>query len=689
MGTVNLGADGKKPGKDAAVTGSVPSSEEAKTDLVDVNKGRGQDDPSLNGEDSLVGSEIYVDSEVGGETTTNSVRDVLEELVPEETKAVVRARSALWFVWGILTIVASVSLYYAHKDSQTEAFEAVVEESALHIGSAWLSNLHAQLQGLQALAVSLTSFVAATSVSGENDTWPTVILPDFGPRASSLLNMGATSVGWAPVIQDDIVRDQWEAFAVENAVDWVDGEGHYFLGKEETTGGAEMTEASAGNNLGDIASFIYSYQDRSLPDQGPTPYLTMWQNSPVSPSLVNLNLRSHPTYGPAMDVCLVSDLAVLSDSTMDQSFDITTVTSDDGIPTYALFYPVFDSLNVDDRSMVGSLVLESAWNLGVGADSTLEMTLVLENSCGTTLTYQVSPDGKMIWMGDQDLHDTSMDDYEHVFDLSSMNMNSAFPPGSAPLAMQDDYADVCSYILRVYPLSTMEDSLAPAEPTATIVAVVVGVAVLLGLVIWNFQRSVETRHHAVTHLAQKSKAIVGNLFPANVHDRLFESRSDDMNLDDDLDMDLPLTTHRHPSNVTSDDSSKMTDDLDLKPFNPLDDVDTHASLTQNSQGSSMALDNGSSDERSLTRIDMSGEFSTKSPRTLRGFQRLSGGSTRRLGLGPLSSGNNNINDADSNDGSIGGFSTLSRTSSVVKPPEDKPIADLFPDATVLFADLAG
>jgi class 3 adenylate cyclase len=285
------------------------------------------------------------------------------------------------------------------------------------------------------------------------------------------------------------------------------------------------------------------------------------------------------------------------------------------------------------------------------------LIVVVENTCEQQYTLQLNGP-QVANLGSGDRHNTKFNSLVHSFDLE-LDLE-----GSTPYQIEFDDASDCQYTMHIYPSSTFEDQYLTKSPTlyaAIVVAVFCATIILFAV----YDLIVERRQRLVLKSATEARAIVSSLFPAVVRDRLFESNRADKkqkkkdkkkSMKGDKNKDEPTL----PTDLAGSEGELMIEEV---PDSPMSNIDfEHA---PNLQGS-------------LNAAAMKQIMNNMGAPPLGGETKLVRNKTVAHPKHRLKSF---LADGDSKSQSEafnGEFATLS-----------KPIADLFPHTTVLFADIVG
>ncbi|KAL3938550.1 MAG: hypothetical protein SGARI_001699, partial [Bacillariaceae sp.] len=186
----------------------------------------------------------------------------------------------------------------------------------------------------------------------------------------------------------------------------------------------------------------------------------------------------------------------------------------------SLGYPILDSLN-GEGDAVGILSTVFNWS-GLFQDvlpsQAQGITCVLRNTCEQTLTLEVNG-GDVALIGHGDYHDSRFSNYAATFVLADGLVD--LPDRTVSRVPFDDESP-CQYTLTIYPSASTEamyDSSGTKKAAIATAVIFIFVLVIFGL--YDFLH--ERRNRKVKRTAQDARAIVSSLFPANVRDRLFET----------------------------------------------------------------------------------------------------------------------------------------------------------------------
>jgi class 3 adenylate cyclase len=327
----------------------------------------------------------------------------------------------------------------------------------------------------------------------------------------------------------------------------------------------EIQETSSVTHNNGTFPTIFNLSASGTPetDNGPGPFAPLWQSSPTQgiETAVNFNLISNPRLGDALVYMMDSGMAVLSKLTvLSDSTTIGDTSSSGSRPTSFVFYPVFDSFDAGNRSVVGGLSVDFIWPQyfeNVLPDDAHGLIVVVENACDDSFTYQISG-SQAVFLGNGDLHDPTFDSWGVPFELAS-NGTTAFGYQLPELA-----TDYCQVTIQVYPSAEMQSSHITSQPILIAFTVVLVFLVTL-LVCAVYDCLVERRQKEILVTAARSNQIVSSLFPSNVRDRLLQS-NEPVNLDSEPPPVTEGEPPAEPENPDREATAGETAKLQLKSF---------------------------------------------------------------------------------------------------------------------------
>ncbi len=386
----------------------------------------------------------------------------------------------------LLCICVSFAVWHISSHTVQQNFESTFKYDASQLREAFNVKMGNKLWAGEGLSVTYESFVSATE-----GTWPFVTLPYYDLRNEATLALAeAKSFSFSPLVSNE-TRQTWELYASQN---------QKLLGIDASTRSRPINQG------------IYKFDDRGHQqnETSSSMYMPIWQIAPISNQSsqeVMLNQFSRPGLSMALTAMLEEKVPTYSDivfSEWDQSRSS---------PTIVTFFPVFKDQNSSD--VVGTIALDS--NPTCFFERVLSsngpLIIVLENTCGSAVTFEVHGPNTT-YLGEGDLHDalaTTADKVTFGIDKSSLQAG-----------LERAIHGVCDYTMSVYPTNTYEQAFQTFRPILfPIVCVLLfGINIFLFLV---YDKFVQTRQQQVVENAQDSKAIVRELFPSVIRDRLMQS----------------------------------------------------------------------------------------------------------------------------------------------------------------------
>jgi class 3 adenylate cyclase len=346
-------------------------------------------------------------------------------------------------------------------------------------------------------AISVDSWLAADT------TWPQVAFPDFSTWSfqAQLLSPAIQSTIVVPVVSDD-ERSEYETYVSDSAA---------ALGLQSTA----------------IKTNIYEIvQGTSIVAPGPGPYDPIRQIYPVVQECINYNLVSNMYTAEELQESKKTSSAIVG-QILDDTEDSAALTKmllptkdDVSTPYGILVYPIRQSLGEDGASgkAVGSIVALISW-ASFFSFSKDPLAVVLRNSCDQVASWKIDQ-SSVEFLGYKDAHDPKFSSYRHSYDLEELELDR-HTVARIPLTVNDDAASLCQYQLDVYPSSGGESNPMNAM---LFVGIALGFCVWTVVVFLVYDYILERRNKETLTSALEARAIISSLFPATVRDRLFETK---------------------------------------------------------------------------------------------------------------------------------------------------------------------
>ncbi|CAB9513615.1 Receptor-type guanylate cyclase gcy [Seminavis robusta] len=403
---------------------------------------------------------------------------------------------------GCMVLVSFLSFKYTTGEEQA-GFEDQFHDYADEIIDQATANVAASFRVLSSFGKTATSLAL---FANESLTWPQMTLPHFETRASDFLFISkAQQVAFAPLVSDT-QRSIWESYAQTNQQWLQEGIDFEYLQRSEDQA---WNETDVPRQAQPIPASIWKYVQNNMPmveKPQSSGYLPLWQTYPPPRESihVNYNLLSNPMFADLVTTVSSTRSGVLSGITNDDLALFQDETAEP-CPKSVLLQPVFESFEAG--SAIVAVVFELlSWGeifKGILHDAATPVMCVLHDSCGnSSYSYQVSG-METTFLGVGDWHN---DKFESLAVASNLTSPS----------------NVCSFTLQVYPTDEMEEAFHTSMPLYITLAVV-AVFSFTSLVFLLYDLVVQQQHSTLVAAATKTTAIIGNLFPQEVHERLFSS----------------------------------------------------------------------------------------------------------------------------------------------------------------------
>ena len=366
---------------------------------------------------------------------------------------------------------------------------------------------------MESMSDTITSFTGATPAS-----WPFVTIPDFerrarGARVESYLEM----IAFSPLVTYED-RRRWSIFAAYERELLVSA--NQTDAPEEFIYKADMEQYELGNS-----SIVEDDNILTVP-------IWMVSPTPADASLINYNIISDRAYKYLFNamteskhtaLSAVYDNPLLYDKLLGPNrhgdHGNTLVEENEDIPHSLLMTPVYDNFDLQNRSLTGVILGSLPWDsyltelLPPGINGIIA---VLKNTCGQAYSFQVNGP-TAIFLGKGDLHDPKYQSMAEEVDF-----------GSHFLGETTRTYRSCFYSLRIYPSQEFEDPY-KSNDTKTFTGLLAIVFACLALFFFIFVWFVQRRQNKVMTIAKRTTAIISNLFPENVRERIMKQAEEQAN----------------------------------------------------------------------------------------------------------------------------------------------------------------
>jgi hypothetical protein len=618
-----------------------------------------------------------------------------------------------------LFVTVPVAVYQISRNNEEESFEATF----LGISSKVIDNVEFQLarklNAMDSLRIALTS---QGSNMPNNQTWPFVTVPDWDLRGNNVRDAGALlSIALHPKVTQDN-REEWKDYVQENLgwlwqaqdrrVQTLPFVPNQLRGKRVLQEELRDDDLHVTLHRGQvIMEEIFRLDNNSAigvvrENNTNAPFFPTWMHMPPVSEFINFNFLSTAVTSEASRHTITAGEATISraadpgddGSDSRKAFEsyITSLLQEhsrdetvtyEGDPIATLSYPVFDGFDVESPAVVAILTslihFQQFFSVVFPGDGG-SILGVLSNTCGDTFSYEINRESA-IFLGSGDHHDASFDSQKQFYNFSELASSSHYPRFEESIKLSEQY---CAYSLKIYPTRELYQQYVTNDPVKYAVTMFLVIA-FISCVFLAYDRVVQRRMQTILRNAKNSRAIVTSLFPAKVRNRL---------LKEELARKERLTTEPRRNSLNSigsqtssrrnsaQHSRRMSNETPTKRMNN--------DLCNSSRRSSNEGRRNSNEARStpVGRRRNSGDlitdifpFST----AVHGVSNVVTGVGTIAGNLLLAPSKLRLKFFLREDNPNNGFESYGATMSGEDSENEKPIADLFPHCTVLFADISG
>jgi class 3 adenylate cyclase len=419
------------------------------------------------------------------------LRNAPVDLVRRETRLVMYLRYIILMLLLTEAILFSILTFRTVKvadENNASAGECSVDVDDSFVQGLDVNLLQGHVSRLSSafsLSASISSFVL-TTLKDAPIAWPLVTVPHFEPRTTGILQTtGAMQVVLSPLV-DPVLQSDFEAYAVEQLK-------------------AECSDC-------DVPEEIFNVDDSpSADDEVTSP---IWQIAPfTSPPNRLLNQLSDPIVGKGLQDMQKFRAAVWTD-----------FASVDELPVTTMLYPVYQDFN--EVNLVGSLAMQLDWQTilqsALPFNTAEDYTISIESCSGQAAYFNVV-EGQVQFDGFGEVTDQAKEK------SGSITLPGAYVYGEFTEPMTG--VDACAFTVWVASATLVDDFVNGVTPEGeeksnrhivlTVVVVLMFFVTLAVFLAYDF--IVEKRQSVVVNIATKSSAIVENLFPAQVRDRMLQN----------------------------------------------------------------------------------------------------------------------------------------------------------------------
>jgi class 3 adenylate cyclase len=511
------------------------------------------DDESLHGASghsvNSTSSVIVEDAKI------KAAREERNVLGARETKGVRLLRLVAILVLTTAAALVSAAVYLIAREGEENSFQNENDASSSKIIESFQGSIGQLINSHDALSSTVTTLAEESGA-----TFPNFTIPNFEALgASARISSKAMSITYFPYVTDE-ERKGWEAYSVEYQgylEPSLSRENEYKVAQDIRYGYSDRRRAQweeyqgggappAGQDLSSqgfggmrLVNEEISTDVKVPAPPGTGPYTPLWQASPVIaiPIITNFDFRqfeewrnpfdeviasSTATFGWMSSVAIIGDASNL-DTTLGNSQYRHTFEEYAGESLTAFAYPVFDTLNLTDRKVVGIFGSNVYWRLmlqNVLPATGDDFVVVIKNTIGQAESYKINGP-EVLYLGTGDRHDPAFDEMETAETVADL-IDAKTGPETRSYTAVDLQSDYVSYSLHVYPTASMETNYLTKQP-AQLAAGVASIFMFTMFIFVLFNCLVERRQRLVMDRAAKSTAVVKSLFPVNIQERLYEN----------------------------------------------------------------------------------------------------------------------------------------------------------------------
>jgi CHASE domain len=337
-----------------------------------------------------------------------------------------------------------------------------------------------------------------------NGTLPFVTIDGFDAIARGFRNASkSTYIHYKPLLHTLEDVQKWNNYTA-NHMEWL------ISGRKRETYAENETVSDK------FVPFVYKAINSSVifPVSGNGPFAPAWQISPIPAKLniINYDSMTLPTSRASMEYVLQTGKPSLTEP-LDGIRNYFTFPVEG--PISPLYHPVFDKPDdQENRTVIGFLSGYLPWKYFF--DNVLpdgqEDTLLVVQSCSTSSTFLIKGP-EALFVGNGDLHDPR---YSH------MRKTASFIQADDDEALNPMAKVQCHHIVHVFPTAAMEEAYKTSTPMSYAI-IIVAIFSFSAIMFLLYDFFVTSRQNRTERQADKSHAIVQDMFPGDMASRLFEA----------------------------------------------------------------------------------------------------------------------------------------------------------------------
>ena len=398
------------------------------------------------------------------------------------------------FMMLVIVVTAGVLCYVTYTRACRRQ-EELYSDTFINLGNSVVEQIDESVSKLMSYSRSL-----ATTYQYQTG-WPNVTLVEFDARAT---NTSYESVGFFPFIETDELRRDWEQYAIQNQM----------LVREQTNTENIFEPSRRRRRRLDfdrtVEDGLYRLEGcEAVDDESQPPFFPVWQQMPRNDSRLMFN--EYANWFSKAAIALRALLTLTEPSVSQLMWDDETLVCNPEeyiTPLGLLIYPITSLYN--ESAILGvvsvSFRVEDFLSGAIAQSSSHSVDVVITNTCGQIFSYHVEG-GNAIFVQEGDALDS----------LSS----------TGDLVIEQEWGEIrasCFYTTHVYPSSDLRHELITNQPTIDLI-VLISICVVTFLGFMGYTVFVEKRQAKLLRAATQTSAIVTQLFPRTVRDRMLRENS--------------------------------------------------------------------------------------------------------------------------------------------------------------------
>ncbi|CAB9512833.1 Receptor-type guanylate cyclase gcy [Seminavis robusta] len=438
--------------------------------------------------------------------------DALLKRAAKDTRRVRNWRLIVTFAILVTAAAVTAVTFTSLRKEEEYNFETAFEQFSLTVADSAIQSRKDLRHAYQQLANTIS---AAAEASGA--AWPFFTMPLYQKYAQDFLVQSRTELISFRNLVRGFEREAFEKFAEANYKQVIE-EAHMIrwgdtsrINPEKANYTSYIWERTTEGPARDI------FRDYYFPTLVTAP-------PPRDYSIYMWNVGSHPNYQPVVDAawklgnetCITRLLHYTGASNTFFTKDEHDAMHDPlppgekEHPHSFFFHPIKESVTDPNSRLVGMMSGGAPWDQslrGLLPDGVNGIHAVIENNCGDIFTYEINGK-KADFLGLSDKHEAKFDRLKHEVDLAfHSHPDFATTPGH------------CMYKMTVYPTEKFRAEYNTSTPIIQSI-IVAATFVVIALAFFIYDVAVAHRNRKLIVDASRANAIVSQLFPGDIADKM-------------------------------------------------------------------------------------------------------------------------------------------------------------------------